>query len=46
MHAELIWFDEAFMNELAMAIDFSKILFLATFFLYEEPEALTYEIFM
>jgi hypothetical protein len=29
-----------------MAIDLSIVVFLATFILYEEPEALTYEIFM
>ena len=46
LHGELIWFDEAFLNELSTAIDFAKIFFIVTFLMYDEPEALTYEIFM
>jgi len=46
MNTEIVWFDEALTNELSMAIDLSIVVFLATFILYEEPEALTYEIFM
>ena len=46
MTNEIIWFDEALMNELSMAIDLSVIFFVLTFVLYEEPEALSYEIFM
>jgi len=46
MNTEIVWFDEALTNELSTAIDLSIIVFIATFILYEEPEALTYEIFM
>jgi len=46
MTNEIVWFDEALMNELSMAIDLSIIFFVSTFILYEEPEALSYEIFM
>jgi len=41
-----MWFDEALTNELSTAIDFSIILFIVTFIFYEDPEALSYEIFM
>ena len=43
---ELVWFDEALMSELSAAIDFAVIIFIVQFLLYEEPEALSYEIFM
>ena len=46
MNADIIWFDEAFLNELAIAIDFTKIYFYASYILYDQNEALTYEIFM
>jgi hypothetical protein len=43
---ELVWFDEALLNETAACIELSIIFFMVTFFVYEEPEALSYEIFM
>jgi hypothetical protein len=46
MNTELVWFDEALTNELSTAIDLSIVMFVVTFILYDEPEALTYEIFM
>lgn len=46
IHTEIVWFDEALTNELSTAIDLAIVIFVVTFVLYEEPEALTYEIFM
>jgi hypothetical protein len=46
LEAEMIWFDEALSNELANTIDILVIVAIACWFLYAEPEALTYEIFM
>ena len=46
LEAEMIWFDEALSNELSNTIDVLVIIAIACWFLYAEPEALTYEIFM
>jgi hypothetical protein len=46
LEAEMIWFDEALANELSNTLDVLVIIAIACWFLYAEPEALTYEIFM
>jgi hypothetical protein len=46
LEAEMIWFDEALANELSNTLDVLVIISIACWFLYAEPEALTYEIFM
>ena len=43
---EMVWWDEALSNELSKTIDVLLLTGLFCFFLYEMPEALTYEIFM
>jgi len=43
---EMVWWDEALSNELSHMMDVIVIMALACWFLYTEPEALTYEIFM
>jgi hypothetical protein len=42
----MVWWDEALSNELGKTIDMFLVVGLFCFFLYEEPEALSYEIFM
>lgn len=46
INTELLWFDEAFCNELSSLIDVFGVLFCTCLYLYNEPEALSYEIFM
>jgi quinol-cytochrome oxidoreductase complex cytochrome b subunit len=46
LDAELAWWDEALSSELSHALDLFIIVTLVCWFLYTEPEALTYEIFM
>ena len=43
---QLNWWDEAFANELSLLVNFLVILGCIGVFLYSEPEALSYEIFM
>jgi quinol-cytochrome oxidoreductase complex cytochrome b subunit len=43
---EMAWWDEALVNELSKTIDIILLVSLCCFFLYTEPEALSYEIFM
>lgn len=43
---EMMWWDEALSNELGKTIDILAIIAFCCFLLYEEPEALSYEIFM
>ncbi len=43
---EMIWFDEALLNELGSFFEVLVILNIICWFLYDEPEALSYEIFM
>lgn len=43
---EMVWWDEALSNELSKTIDMLLIIMVFCFFLYAEPEALSYEIFM
>ena len=43
---QLNWWDEALLNELSFFLDFLILLGLIGEFLYSEPEALNYEIFM
>ncbi|HOY90420.1 MAG TPA: hypothetical protein PK891_01750 [Bacteroidales bacterium] len=42
----MVWWDEALSNEISLTIDMLLIVGFFCFFLYEMPEALTYEIFM
>ena len=42
----MVWWDEALANEVAYAIDIIGIFIISCFFLYSDPEALSYEIFM
>jgi quinol-cytochrome oxidoreductase complex cytochrome b subunit len=44
--AEMVWWDEALSNEVSKSIDIILLIGFFCFFLYEIPEALTYEIFM
>jgi len=46
LQAEMIWFDEALANELGSTIDILCLVAICCWFLYADPEALTYEIFM
>jgi len=43
---EMVWFDEALSNELSHMIDVIVIVMVIVWFVYPEPEALSYEIFM
>ena len=43
---ELNWFDEAVVSEIGQSIEFLLIIGLLCLYLYTEPEALSYEIFM
>lgn len=43
---ELQWWNEVFINELMAFFDICVILFIICLYLYSEPEALSYEIFM
>lgn len=43
---ELQWWNEVFLNEIYTLTDFFMFLFLICIYLYSEPEALSYEIFM
>ena len=43
---ELNWFDEALVNEIGKSIDFLMLAGILCFYLYAEPEPLSYEIFM
>jgi hypothetical protein len=40
------WWDEAFSSELSHAMDVLIIVTICSWFIYVEPEALSYEIFM
>lgn len=42
----MVWWDEAFSNEVSHALDVLVIVSIVTWFVYVEPEALSYEIFM
>jgi hypothetical protein len=44
--AEMVWWDEAFSNEVSHAMDVLVIISIVSWFVYVEPEALSYEIFM
>ena len=44
--SELSWWDEALTSEISYSILFLFCVFLSSLFLFEEPEALSYEIFM
>jgi quinol-cytochrome oxidoreductase complex cytochrome b subunit len=46
LDSEMIWWDEALSNELGYMADILFLVFCICYFLYEEPEALSYEIFM
>lgn len=46
LDTELLWYDEALSNEISSMLDFFALLFLICLYLYAEPEALSYEIFM
>lgn len=46
LDTELLWYDEALSNELSSMMDFMVVLFFTCLYLYSEPEALSYEIFM
>ena len=46
LRQELNWFDEALLNELGKSIDMFLLIGLLCLYLYTEPEALSYEIFM
>ena len=43
---EMVWWDEALSNEISKVIDIILLIGFFCFFLYEMPEALSYEIFM
>lgn len=43
---ELFWFDEAFTNEISIFFDWMVFVFFIGLYLFNEPEALSYEIFM
>lgn len=44
--SEMIWWDEALSNELGCFIDIAVLLTILCWFLFPEPEALSYELFM
>lgn len=46
LDTEMIWWDEALSNELSHVLDAFIILTVVWWFMFTEPEALTYEIFM
>jgi hypothetical protein len=46
MDAEMVWWDEALSNELSHSIDILLTVSIVSWFVYVEPEALSYEIFM
>lgn len=46
VETEMAWWDEALANELGSFIDMVVLLTVVCWFLYPEPEALSYEIFM
>jgi hypothetical protein len=46
LDTDLLWLDEALSSELSCLLDVYAILFLICLYLYAEPEALSYEIFM
>lgn len=43
---QLNWFDEVLANEFYLFINYIGVIFIFTLFLYSEPEALNYELFM
>lgn len=43
---EMVWYDEALSNELSHMMDVLVIIMIIAWFVYPEPEALSYEIFM
>lgn len=43
---ELVWFDEAVVNEVSKTVEFLLLVGIMCLYLYTEPEALSYEIFM
>lgn len=46
LDTEMVWWDEALSNELSHVLDAFIILTVVWWFMFTEPEALTYEIFM
>jgi quinol-cytochrome oxidoreductase complex cytochrome b subunit len=46
LDTEMVWWDEALSNELSHVLDAFVILTVVWWFMFTEPEALTYEIFM
>lgn len=46
LETEMVWFDEALSNELSNMLDILVIIMIIVWFVYPEPEALSYEIFM
>ena len=46
VETEMVWWDEALANELGGFIDLITLLSITCWFLYPEPEALSYELFM
>lgn len=46
LEGELLWFDEALVNELYSYLKLLLLIFITGLYLYHEPEALSYEIFM
>lgn len=46
LDTDLLWLDEALSSELSSLLDVCAILFISCLYLYSEPEALSYEIFM
>ena len=42
----MLWFDEALSNEIGGMIEFIVIVMILCFYMYPEPEALSYEFFM
>jgi len=46
LETEMVWWDEALSNELSHLMDGLIIIYFISLYLYEEPEALSYEIFM
>lgn len=43
---EMAWWDEVLANELGNTIDALLVLWVVTYYLYEDPEPVTYELFM
>jgi len=46
LDAEMIWWDEAFTNEIGSFFEVILLLNIFCFWAYPEPEALSYELFM